>query len=346
MTSLLHTADVHLRRYDGDRWDALAAVLDRAEDRSVDVVTIGGDLFDRPSDVETLRPRLRTELFANRPFEILLIPGNHDESAFRRDLFFGEPCTVVAGDDPTTWTSDEGDLSIVALPYRERLTDELAATLRDRTPQADIEALLFHGSLDAPIRAATGGEEMRRYFPITERELAVLGFDYYLAGHYHDPHHRQFGDGAEFVYPGTPISTTRAETGRRQVVRLEGDGQLSFEPLDTPHHLEHRVTVTPGEEAAAIDGIVDWLETAVTPSAEPRVIVDGAVDLPESAFRAELEDLVDTDRIDHRWVSVGAIADHPVLAEFAERLAERDWDDETQASVWVRTLRIAARRWA
>jgi DNA repair exonuclease SbcCD nuclease subunit len=52
----LHTADVHLHGERPARRDALEAVLSLAAERDVDVVTIGGDLFDRPDDVESLVP--------------------------------------------------------------------------------------------------------------------------------------------------------------------------------------------------------------------------------------------------------------------------------------------------
>ena len=64
MTRLLHTADVHLRADAPERLDALRECLVLAESTAVDVVTIGGDLFDSPEDAEALRPTLRNELFA------------------------------------------------------------------------------------------------------------------------------------------------------------------------------------------------------------------------------------------------------------------------------------------
>lgn len=346
MTSLLHTADIHLRANDDERWRGLEAVLDIASELAVDVVTIGGDLFDRPKDVDHLRPSLRNHLFTDHDFDILLIPGNHDIEAFRDDLFFGDCCTVVSDEDNfATWTSETGELAVVALPYQETFTDELAMALRDRDRSAEREALLFHGSLDAPVGAATGDETAYRYFPVTAEELDSLGFEYVLAGHYHNPHHRTFASGTEFAYPGTPVSTTRAETGRRQVVLLEPDSQLRFESLDTAHYLDKQLTVTPGEEHACLESVSEWVQSAVSDLATPQLTVDGAVSVPETEFRDELEADIDSRWINHEWVSVETVSNHPVIDEFDTRLDERDWDEQTKQAVRIRTLKLAATEW-
>lgn len=342
MTSLVHTADVHLRPDTDERLAALDEVLTIATEHDADVLTIGGDLFDRPEDVEQLRSDLRNRFFTDRSFEIILIPGNHDVEAFRGDLFFGDSCTVIADEEYFgTWVSPDEDLRIVGIPYRETVTDELLLALNDREEFDGTDVLLFHGSLDAPINADAGNEDAYRYFPVTEELLTELGFDYYLAGHYHGPHQLQFDTGAEFAYPGTPASTRTSETGRRRVVRLADDG-LNFESLDTIHYLEKRVTVTPGEEDAVITELDEWVQTAVSPTANPSVIVEGVIDQSETEFSDRLYEVVDPDWIANRTVSADHVTSHPVLQEFEQRLADKEWDEETKDAVWTRTLRVAS----
>ncbi|WP_152415874.1 metallophosphoesterase family protein [Halovivax asiaticus] len=344
MTRLVHTADVHLRVDAPERLDALEAVLSVAEARDADVLTIGGDLFDRPEDVDEFRSELRNQFFSDRAFEIVCIPGNHDVEAFRGDLFFGDSCTVIADEDHYgTWISPDGEFRIVAIPYRESVTDELVLALEDRPSFGGTDVLLFHGSLDAPIDAEAGDEGVYRYFPVTEALLADLGFDYYLAGHYHGPHHLQFETGAEFAYPGTPASTRTSETGRRRVVRLEAAVGLAFEPIETYHHLAKRVTVTPGTEDAVLAELAEWVETTVTPTAEPSIVVDGVVEVGESDFADRLHDVADPGWIRNETIDASHVTAHPVMRDFEDRLAETDWDDETKASVRTRTLRVASR---
>lgn len=343
MTKLIHTADVHLRPDTRERYEALQAVIDTAITRDVDVLTIGGDLFDRPEDVETLRGDLRTDLFSDLPFEILLIPGNHDIDAFRGDLFFGDACTVMAEPQAqfATWASTDNSLRIVGIPYQETVTDELLLALSQREPFDGTDVLLFHGSVDAPINGDAGEEAAHRYFPITQDQLADLQFDFYLAGHYHTAHKLHFETGSEFAYPGTPASTRTSETGRRRVVSLDPDEGLDFELIDSHHYLEKHVTVTPGEEDAVCDEIESWVETTVTTMAECSVTVDGFVEMRESRFDTKLQRAATPVSVTNMTRSIDHILDHPVIREFKERLSERDWNEETKAAVWQRTLSAA-----
>lgn len=150
MARILHTADVHLTPDRPERRDALRELLVRAEEFDVDVVTIGGDLFDRPEDVETLRSDLRNDLFTGRPYQIVLIPGNHDVEAYRGDVFFGDSCTTLTQEPFEQWTSPDESLRITGLPYMERADDDLLIALQDREPFEGAEILLLHCSLDAP----------------------------------------------------------------------------------------------------------------------------------------------------------------------------------------------------
>ena len=343
MTDVLHTADIHLRAGDRTRLAGLEAVLEKAEELDVELLTIAGDLFDGGEDVDALRHELRNRLFTDLPFEILLIPGNHDVRAFREDLFFGEACTVIAEEEHFgEWTNEDRSLSISAIPYREELTDDLVAALHDRSSSGDMDVLLFHGSLDAPMGADSGDETDYRYFPVAEEELLDLGFDVYLAGHYHSPHLRRLDNGAEFAYPGTPVSTRRSEVGRRQVVLFDGDRGLSFEALDTPHYLDHRVTVSPGRETETIQDIEAWVSTHVSDSSIPRIVVDGVVDVPEAEFAEKLATVVETDWVTSNWLSVDHITHHPVIEAFENQLDERSWDERTKEAVRTRTLRAAS----
>lgn len=344
MSKLVHTADVHLRPDAEERLEALAEVVAIAESESADVLTIGGDLFDQPKNVDQLRADLRTEYFSDLPFDVLLIPGNHDVEAYRGDLLFGNRVTVMSepSDHFSTWTSEDGRLRIVGIPYQEDPTDDLLFALGNRDEFDGNEALLFHGSLDAPIQAETGDESTYRYFPVSEELLVDLGFDFYLAGHYHSPHRLQFEGGSELAYPGSPASTRRSETGQRGVVTLDLDSGLDFEPLDTFHYLETTVRVTPGNEEAVFEEVEEWVRANVGANTEPTILVDGVFNAPEHEFEEQLNAAADPVTPTNRALSVDHVIDHPVLQEFRERLNAKEWDDETKEAVWTRTLSKAS----
>lgn len=344
MTEILHTADVHLRADRSERMEALDAVLTLAETRDVDVVTIGGDLFDRPEAVASLRPALRDDLFSDRPFRILLIPGNHDVAAYRGDVFFGDACTVVTDEPFEHWTAPAGDVRITGLPYRERPDDALLLALQDRDPFDGTEILLLHCSLDAPFEGAeTGDEGSRRYFPVTAELLTELGFDYYLAGHYHSPHKVSFANGAEFTYPGTPASTRTSETGRRRVSLVDVDDGIDFEPLETFHYATLAVTATPGAEAELLDEVRTWAEHHAVESARASVSVDGFVEMAEDEFDAELSEAAAPAAVTNDTLGVQHIRSRPLFQSFEAALEAQDWDEETTTAVWEHTMAVFSR---
>lgn len=340
MTRLLHTADVHLRPNAEDRRAALETVLERAGEAEADVLTIGGDLFDDPGTLEALRPTLRGELFTDQPFEILLIPGNHDVEAFRGDVFFGDACTVLGREPYEQWTAPDEDLRITGLPYRETPDDELWMALQDRTTFEGTEALLLHCSLDAPFDGETGEEAGRRYFPVSEDLLTELGFDLYLAGHYHQPHRVRFADDSTFVYPGTPASTTRAETGPRRVARFDTEATLSLESIATFHHARVEFVLTPGEEATLFERVERWTDEHARPTADAVVHVEGFTEMDEAAFAEALADAADPASVTNQTRGVAHLQSHPLYRAFEDELAATDWSEDDREAVRQRTLSV------
>ena len=341
MTQVLHTADIHLTPDDHERMDALRSLLNLGEREEICVVTIGGDLFDQPENVEQLRTDLRNDLFSDRPFQIVLIPGNHDIEAYRGDVFFGDACTVITEEPFGHWTAPDGDLRITGLPYREHPDDDLLLALQDRDPFEGTEVLLLHCSLDAPFDDyETGDEGAHRYFPVTEELLTELKFDYYLAGHYHNPRHVSFSNGAEFTYPGTPASTSTSETGPRRVSVLDPTDGIDFEPLDTFHYVSGEFTATPGAEQDLLDDVRAWAQQHVTDSSEASIHVDGFVEMDEKEFHEELTAAASPAIVTNETRSVEHILSHPLYRSFEAELEETDWGEETTGKVTERTLEV------
>ena len=85
---ILHTADIHLREYKDERWEALQKLIEVGRQNEVEIFTICGDLFDRGVDAENLRPQIR-EVFSKTGFKVLIIPGNHDSDSYKSGMYFG-----------------------------------------------------------------------------------------------------------------------------------------------------------------------------------------------------------------------------------------------------------------
>lgn len=338
MAAILHTADVHLREGAPERLAALRTVLDVAAESDVQAVTIGGDLFDRPRDVEAFRPTLRNDSFTDLPFDVLLIPGNHDVAAFRGDTFFGDACTVALDEPFEHHELAEDDVRITAVPYAEGDPEELLIALEGRETYEGTEVLLVHCTLDVGVRPeATGEERMSRYLPVTPEEVAALEFDYVLAGHHHDPREERLSAGT-FVYPGTPASTRSSETGRRRAVRLDPEGGLEFVPLETYYRAVREFTVLPGEEAAVLDDVTGWVDESVDALADATVHVDGFHGLDEGAFNERLAAAAGPADVRDETRAVGRLRNNPLYRRFEAKLEATDWEEATRDGVRRRTL--------
>ncbi len=322
MVRILHTADVHLDPDHPERVDALESVLELATEEGVDVLTIGGDLFDSERAAEDLRSDFRT-LFSDLPFSVLAIPGNHDAAAFRDDLFFGEDFEAAVTEPFGHHEFDE--TRVTTVPYRAGDPDEVLLALADRDPHDGPEVLVLHCSLEAPVDSTAGDEGDVRYFPVDRHQLAELDFDYCLAGHFHSAHELALPRGGRFVYPGSPASVTRAEQGRRGAVLVDtGEASVDRRRLDTFHYDRLDLTVTPGEEAAVLETIDSRTTAWADRHVDAAVTVDGFVAMPEAEFHDDLQAASGGFPLDDRTRTVGWLESHGLYDAIEDELADRD----------------------
>lgn len=331
MTTIVHTADVHLDPDRPARMEGLRSVMQAAEHAEAELLTIGGDLFETPEDVDALRTPLRNEVFTEDAVPTLLIPGNHDEAAFRGNLDFGPSCSVVLDPPFGTWTSAAEDVRISAVPYVDRLDSDIRLALADRDPFDGLDVLMIHGSLDAPGAAPGAGEEAgRAYCPLSSALLERLGFDVYLAGHYHSPQIHAIGGGGEFVYPGTPVSTRRSETGRRKVCRLDADG-VTLDALGTPHYARFDRTIIPGQEETVFADLDEWVD-AQHEEADLMGAIDGFTELAETEVADRLGQ-VPWHELRNDVRGAAELLDDPLYGRFSQVLQEQQWDEPTTTAV-------------
>lgn len=354
MVRLLHTADVHLDPASPERREGLEEVLSMADSEGVDVVTIGGDLFDSEVAAEALRDSLR-ELFSEREYPILTIPGNHDADAFRGNLVFGENFEPMTTEPFTHVPIGNDDARITCLPYTPHATDDLLIGLAERESFTGPEALMVHCSLEAPVAGDIGDEDERRYFPIGKEALAELDYDYYLAGHYHSNHRTELSNGGTFIYPGTPASVTRSETRRRTVavIDTEASQDVRLQHLDTFHYDTLTQRVTPGSEDSVIEAIEAQVETWANRTVEASIRLDGYTELAEDEFDTAVKTAAGPIPVDNNTRTVEHILAHPLFQDFAAELEARDEPLVTEAEaaydaeafkndVWEQTLDVFA----
>ncbi len=287
---ILHTADIHLRGYQDERWEALHTLVDIGRENKVDILAICGDLFDKDIDAENLRPRIR-ELFSNTSFEVLIIPGNHDGDSYKSGMYFGEDVRILTA--LPFERIEYGDVRIVGLPFEpiqgEPVLSRIRA-LRETLRSDKKNILLCHGELlDAFFsRADFGDEGEGRYMPFKLSYFEGLNVDYVLAGHFHSKFDVwQFNNGGYFTYPGSPVSITRKETEQRRVNLLEVGAPPTEYLLDTFHFQEITVEFDPFRDEKPLEMVKKHFEK-VHPKATVILTVKGYIN-SEQIKMAETE---------------------------------------------------------
>jgi DNA repair exonuclease SbcCD nuclease subunit len=276
MVKILHTADIHLKEYKDERWEALEQLVEIGKRNTVDVLTICGDLFDKDVDAENLRPKIR-EVFSNIPFKVLIIPGNHDAESYKGGMYFGEDVFILTGSP-----FEYGDVRIVGVPFEpiqgQNLLGKIRALKETLTPDKK-NVLLCHGELlDAFFsRVDFGDEGEERYMPFKLSYFEGLNIDYVLAGHFHSKFDdRRLENGGYFVYPGSPVSITQRETGQRGVNLFEVGSPPHKYPLDTFHYQEITITLDPFKEENPVEIVQQHFEK-LHPRASAILTVKGYV---------------------------------------------------------------------
>lgn len=324
---LLLTADLHLSAEHPERKDALEKIIAQCEREAVDYLLVAGDLFDADVDVEDIKPQVR-DLFSGTAFETLVIPGNHDRTAYREEDYFGDDIEVLKRQPYTQ--RDLGDVNLVAVPYFEGEFTDLVDGIADAHRDDRTNVLLAHCTL-AGVGGSVFGTESR-YLPVSPEQLLQTSFEYVFGGHIHSsPTKQRIGDEIVFVYPGSPVSITRSETGRRGVWLLDtDDDRLTKRDLETFHYERFAIDLTPGRADEQLETLRARIGETELSSAHLIVEPSGFIERDGEAFFEELTGIV-TDagaaeyEIDRSGVkSVQSIVQTELYRKFRSKLDETD----------------------
>lgn len=341
-----HTADVHLTQPDGERWEALRAVVHESRELGAGALVIAGDLFDKHGDADTLRPALR-DLLGDLPGAVIILPGNHDVLGVRAGDFYGERVTVLTDSAPC----DVDDVRFIGLPFEnlsaagvlERIAGAAAAVDPART-----NMLVYHGELLdlVPARRAFGDEGSGDYMPVRLDAFAGLGFDYVLAGHFHTHFDVRRYDDGYFCYSGSPVSITRRELGPRHMGIIRSGAAPQPVRLDTAHVERVDVSLDPFDAADPVERVRAQLAGA-HPRAQVLLRVGGFVDLVargmnEELLVASITEALPANVVDKQYEfrDVGMVTTDPLFRRFQEKVAASDLP-ETQREA-VRRIAMAA----
>lgn len=321
---ILHTSDIHLSPDRPHTFEALGCILEKCETHSVDLLTIGGDMFDRPRDVETLRPKLR-KTFSDRNFDIVSIPGNHDISAYNRELNFGERFKMMT-DEPYEVRAYE-EVNLIGVPFTETLNDEDYLNLRGAIDPNKINVLLMHCTLDIGYGSGDfGDEETIKYCSVTSAVLSSLGYDLILGGHFHTDYIvKPLGGNIKFVYPGSPVSLSWKEIGQRQVALIDTES-LQVNPifLESFFYDAEKFRIFPGIETSSLKEIEDWVKSYDGKSCELAIQVDGFGTMDETQFAKEVNDIGSGVKVENNYRNVEHVLSHTLYKRFYEKLVKEN----------------------
>jgi exonuclease SbcD len=332
---ILHTSDIHLKTAGDERWRAFQEIVRVARTEGAELLIISGDLFDKKIGADQLRTEMRG-VFESLPARVLILPGNHDEGALREGQYFGDRVTVM---NETASICDHETVRVIAMPFEQLGSAGVIEGLvshAGRTRSDGTNILLFHGELMDMFYdpGRFGDEEAAGYMPVHLSDFNDLGFDYVLAGHFHAQFESRQYRGGYFVYPGSPVSVTRREQGRRRINLFQTGNPPNEYALDTFHYRTIVHTLDPfrsGDPLGEIGGAV----AACHDQAEIELVVNGFIDLEalkmtEEMFKTELDSFRSgrVERVTHGWRNIGAVLQHELYRRFEERLRAGDRDRE------------------
>lgn len=302
---ILHTADLHLgRQLNGIPLDAdHAAILDQIvsaiTSRSVDVLVIAGDIFDRaapPTSAVRQFNRFLARVASETEAAVVMIAGNHDSgdriasmaimTDTRRALIRG---AISADEKPLLLTDAHGPVAFTGLPFayeyaaRECFSDEAL-----HTPEDVIAAQVACGRRNIPdgtrwvvvshafVAGASSSESERpltRVGGIETVSSAVFEGAHYVAlGHLHRP---QSVGASHIRYSGSPLAFGFDESDCQKsmsLVEIDAVGQATIESI--PFEPIRQVRVLKGRHAELLlaDRSDDFIKAVLTDDAP---VIDG-----------------------------------------------------------------------
>jgi DNA repair protein SbcD/Mre11 len=355
---IIHTSDIHLNSGRKESLEALQDVLAKAGEERADLLVIGGDMFDSNEEADILRPGLR-KMLSSLPFTIMVIPGNHDMDAYRADMNFGDSIKVL--NRHPFEVIDFEEVRITAVPYANQAFNDLAGPLRGSINEKKINILVIHCTLDMPYLAddGYGDEKKQAYLPVNSKILGNIGFDYVFAGHFHSRTvENRLSEKTLFLYPGSPVSVSRKEKGRRTAVLLDTEGpsseRIRFLPLDSFYYEDIEIDFSPEMEAEILKELEKTLKKYSGHRVNIYINMGGFISSGEKEMAGIIKKLVEKNigknmaiEVVEQYRDISSVLEDPLYGAFKERLKraglEEGFEKEMEEMVISQFSKIKAR---
>ena len=351
---ILHTADLHLKEGDEQRWGIFEWICRKAAEQKVNFLLIAGDIFDSARDASPrMIGNLRESFEQLGAVKVIIIPGNHDRiggpDPFAENCYYGNNVTICRKEPYEV--VEMQNVFFCCFPFRAGQTGrELLKGLRVAGPvrnkisngssKEGFHIGVMHGTLvDEPDIRGYAEEvlEKEEYFPIYNQDIEQLGFDYLALGHIHKAFWQKRLGETVVVYPGTPgcWSINAQEERKVSLVSLSSAG-VEVTPLTVDIALrliKWSLKVMAGEEEKALDKTRGYLEAeAKKKNAESLWIVVELAGLSGNikGLNEKLEQIEETYKkkfgglnIEKKVEDVATYLDTPICKSFIEKAEKR-----------------------
>lgn len=243
------TADLHLRKNNIERYNALKYILNTLKDKEINNLIIAGDLFDKETVDYSLFEKICYDF---KDIEIILLPGNHDENIEQR-FFTIKNIRVLK--EITMLNFDKVYLLLVPYISKSSMDEEITTFFMDKeVPKNWI--LIGHGDYLTSKRAENK-YEIGFYMRLTSNIIDRFSPKIVLLGHIHKP--EKYG---KVIYTGSPVGIDFTETGKRRFLILNTEKmEVEYEYVKTDIiYFSEDILVTPINE---IENVKNKLDTMI-----------------------------------------------------------------------------------
>ncbi len=277
----LHSSDLHLGK-SGDTPKAFQNLVKLALERNVDLVVLGGDVYDSADRSAFAQLQFTQGLtrLTEKGIRVFIAHGNHDpvQANFTPVAPLPERVYTFTAGEPQTFLMTVGvtRLAVTGVSFATQKEEaNLVKKIGATTVNADLRIAVVHANVE-------GLPGHDNYAGCTRDDLLTSDIDYWALGHIHDRTVTPMPAGRWWAYPGNlqGRSTKATECGPKGVLIVEaadeGFAKPEFVACDLSRFLRVQADVTGAEDlSSAVDQIAEQAASSIeqdNPHSLPTVV--------------------------------------------------------------------------
>ncbi len=364
MLKLLHCADLHLdspfRSGSAEKSEirrrelrgTFTRLIMFIKENKIDICIIAGDLFDVDYVTRDTASFVSSQLGSVPECSFIITPGNHDpysEGGVYGQTAFPPNVHIFKSESLAKLSISKLGVDIYGYAFLSQSMEKCPFVGRVPDSASNINILCGHGDVGNPLSS---------YCPISERDMAEAGFDYYALGHVHKSEGVKKISNSHYAYSGCLEGRDFGETGHKGAVYIElakSQGLVvvksKFVPLSQRRYEICSVDITGAQDIDSVYRAVKsamvearlgsdtLLRAVLTGSVSPSLVID------LDYLTAKLQEYVFYLEIENKTLptfSTEALISDPTVrgALFRELLPLLEHEDENVRAEAGRALRV------